>query len=165
MLLFRPRYVLGMLAFACAGALMAAYIAEYHFGLLPCELCLWQRPPFYAVTLLGLVGFCWPHVKAQQWLLGLCGVILLGNAGLAFFHTGVEQKWWAGLEACGSSEIDAGASLEDLRAQILSAPLIRCDTPAWEFHGLTMASLNVVFCVSLAILAFYALTRRRPQSG
>ena len=35
------------------GAITAALIAEHIFGLAPCILCLYQRIPYVALTLLG----------------------------------------------------------------------------------------------------------------
>lgn len=155
------RHSLPLLGLASALALIGAYTAQYGFGLLPCELCLWQRPAFYAVTGLALLGLFLKKPKLRRILLGLAGVILLANAGLAFYHTGVEQKWWQGPGECTSDSLQAGLSLDELRAKILATPLIRCDEPAWEFHGLTMASVNVIFCLTLSLFAFYAVAHRK----
>jgi disulfide bond formation protein DsbB len=142
-------------------ALAGAYTAEYGFGLLPCDLCLLQRKPFFAVIMLAAISLLTllPILRAkaawlQRGLLLLIGLLLLGNAGVALYHTGVEQRWWQGPDSCSGGDIQTG-SLEEMRAQILSAPLIRCDVPAWEFHGLTMASLNIIFCGLLALFALW----------
>jgi disulfide bond formation protein DsbB len=149
---------------AVAASLGMAYIAEYGFKLLPCELCLMQRKPFFAVLALAAIAFFLRKPIQRNIILAVMGVLLLGNSGLALYHTGVEQKWWQGPTECSSDEMQTGLSMEEMRAQILAAPLIRCDVPAWEFHGITMASLNIFFCLFLALFSFwslYAITRRQ----
>ncbi len=159
---------LSLLGLAAASALAAAYTAQYGFNLQPCELCLFQRPAFYAVILLSVIGLFWKKPQIRPVLLALVGVVMLANSGIAFYHTGVEKKWWPGPDACTSGEIEANLSLEELRAQILAAPLVRCDEPAWQFHGITMAGMNVVYCLGLAMFAFWslrhALAQNRTQS-
>lgn len=89
--------------------------------------------------------------------------MFLVNAGIAFFHTGVEQHWWAGLETCsgGGSEPQ---TLEELRQQLFTAPAARCDTPAFVFMGLSMAGWNVLYCLGLSAF-FMRLAFRRAASG
>lgn len=159
-----PLQSLLLLGLACILALAGAYTAEYGFGLLPCDLCLMQRKPFFAVIVLAIVGIVLRKPKAVLVILLMIAVLMLGNSALALYHTGVEQKWWQGPTECSGGDLATG-SIEEMRAQIMSAPLVRCDVPAWEFHGVTMASLNIFFCGFLAAFAFWrfyatAQTRR-----
>jgi len=91
-----------------AAALGTAYTSQYVGGLDPCQLCLYQRWPWWgalaiaALTLIpALTG------KAQRFLLLLAGLVLLGGAALAFYHAGVEYKWWPGPSTCGGGTIPA----------------------------------------------------------
>ena len=152
--------MIALIGAAVAASLAMAYTAEYQFGLLPCELCLLQRKPFFVVLGLVAIGLFLKKSMQRKVILALIALTLFVNAGIAFYHTGVEQKWWLGPTTCSSEEMQSGLSLEAMRAQIMAAPLIRCDVPAWEFHGLTMASLNVVFCLMLSIGGAYAATRK-----
>ena len=40
-----------------AGLLGGAYIAQYGFGLAPCEMCWWQRYPHFAALGIGALAF------------------------------------------------------------------------------------------------------------
>ncbi|MGY6633521.1 MAG: disulfide bond formation protein B [Alkalilacustris sp.] len=140
-----------------AALLIAALISQYLFGLAPCELCIWQR---------------WPHVAAMAaaplaWVLagpvgpGLGGAAALTAGGLGIHHTGVERGWWAGPDACGAPGDIGALSPEALLAQILDAPVVRCDEVVWSFLGLSMASWNALLSFALAGLWGLAVLRSR----
>jgi disulfide bond formation protein DsbB len=127
---------------------------QYGFGVMPCELCLWQRAPFVAVAALSFVALLVP--KYARALLGVCALALLANAGLASFHSGVERHWWEFHSACTGSALDRVKSVEDLRQELLGTPVVRCDEISWSIFGLTMANINVVYSAVLAMVAVMA---------
>jgi disulfide bond formation protein DsbB len=145
------------LALVAFVSLTAALISQYIFGLHPCELCIYQRVPFVVVILLGLIGFFKPiFARITLWISSLA---LLINSGIAFFHSGVERKWWAGLSGCTSP--DMGGSIEELIARIESTAVTRCDEISWSLFGLSMANYNVLLCGGLAILIVLILKLKR----
>jgi disulfide bond formation protein DsbB len=77
---------------------------------------------------------------------------------LGGYHTGVEQGWWPGPDSCTGQPI-AGLSPADLLAQIMAAPIVRCDDIAWSLLGLSMASWNMLASAGLA--AVWVLAARR----
>lgn len=182
------RYPLMILSLGAALALMAAWVAEYGFGLAPCELCLLQRIPFYVVIGLGVIFQVFSVIastlsvrgnpetlggastlrnddnknsRLAKTILILMILALLTNSGIATYHMGVEQKWWPGPGSCSGEMLDT-ASLDDLRQQILQAPVVRCDEPALELFGfLTMASANIFYSLLLAIIGMVALRKKR----
>src|SRR5207237_10719321 len=95
-------------------------------------------------------------------LLAIAALGFLAGAGIAAFHVGVEQHWWAGTAECGASGPLAGGSAADLRAKLLAQPVVRCDEVAWSLFGISMAGFNVI--VSLALTAFAALGAKRLVS-
>ena len=74
---------------------------------------------------------------------------------------GVEQGWWEGTSGCGS--ISTTDDLAALRAQIMNAPIVRCDEVAWSLFGISMAGYNVLY--SLAAAAMCAAAAAIPQRG
>jgi disulfide bond formation protein DsbB len=139
------------------GAILAAALAFEHLGgLAPCELCHWQRYPFWAAIPAGAIAFAVPG--ARPYLLALAGLALAIGAGIAAFHVGVEQQWWQGTSACSSPRGPA-ASLEELRARLLAAPVVRCDEPQWALFGVTMAGYNFLLSGGLALLALASARR------
>lgn len=137
-----------LLAFVAGiAALGGALLSQYVGGLQPCALCIWQRWPWGIVIVLSLAALL-VSGRARTALVALTGLTVLGGAGVALFHVGVEQGWWTGLESCGATTGGA-ATLDELRAQILAAPVVRCTDVAWEMFGVSMAGYN--FLISLAV--------------
>jgi disulfide bond formation protein DsbB len=154
-----PRTSALFLLVASAGSLLVAFFFQYVIGLQPCVLCIWQRWPYavvVALTILALtVASRVPRLHAA--LLALCGVALLFGGGVAVFHVGVEQHWWTGTPGCGVTA--TADSIEALRAQIMAAPVIRCDQVAWSLFGISMAGYNILISLALAAIAFISARR------
>ena len=80
------------------------------------------------------------------------------SISLAFYHVGVEQKYWPGPNSCSNASIE-GLTTDQLLDQIMSAPIVRCDEIAWELIGISMAGWNVLisFCLFLIWLYCYLI--------
>lgn len=167
LLLAAPRLPALLLIAASIGALGMALVAQYVGGLPPCELCIWQRWA-YAAAIGLLLPALWlgDRPGARALVLGLGGVAFLAGTGISLYHVGVEQHWWAGTSACVAS-FTPGASLEELRAQILAAPVTRCDEVPWSMLGLSIAGWNALASLALALFAFVAadVARRSCPAG
>ena len=140
-------------ALASAGMLGAALIFQYVGGLHPCEMCIYQRVPYGAVIGLGVAGALVSRGGAARsslvWVLaGTCALAFFINAGLAGFHVGIEQGWWAGSDDCVGGDIDT-SSIEAMREAILNAPAVRCDEVAWSLFGISMAGWNGLTALGL----------------
>ncbi len=112
----RPFVVAALLLAASMGALGTAFIAQYWGGLEPCPLCLYHRVPFFVGGALALAAMILnPRIasRARGPLLALVGLGFAVNAGIALYHVGVENHWWASA-VCGGGP-PAIASAEDLR--------------------------------------------------
>ncbi len=137
-----------------------AFVAQYGFGLAPCQLCLWQRWPYAAAIVFGLAALALPRWRPA--LLALAGLSILASGGIAAFHVGVEQKWWQGLASCSGAPTPN--SIEALRAQLMAAPVVRCDEAAFRFLGLSMAGWNVLWSLALGIFALLAARRAAREA-
>lgn len=153
-----------VIALAVAGvslaALVAALIAEYSFGLKPCILCLYQRVPYgVGFVLGGLAVLPMMPPRFRRGLVGLAGLGFLTGMGIAAFHVGVEQHWWAGTSSCSSNGLGA-LSIAEMQAALSAPAVVPCDTPQWDLFGITMAGYNVVGSLGLALLTFWAVLKR-----
>jgi len=151
-----PLFCLAAAGFS--GAILLGAIAfQYWGGLPPCPLCLWQRWPHLAVVVFGIAGAV-VGGRYSMLFLALSVVGLLTAAGLGVFHSGVEMGWWEGLSAC-SGVAGSADSVEALKAQLLGAPIVRCDEVPWSFLSLSLADYNWIFSGAVAALL---LTRLVP---
>ncbi len=141
------------LALAVPAALLGgAYVGQYVFHLVPCEMCWWQRYAHFAALALAVLAMLRPSSKLMAWLAALA--ILVGGL-LGLYHAGVEYGWWEGLTAC-TSEVKLG---DDPLNAILNAPMIRCDQVQWSFAGISLAGFNFLISVPAALLIFLLLRR------
>ncbi len=130
-----------------AGLLLGALAFEYIGGMAPCALCIWQRWP-HVLALLGVGGLAMASPVFP--LIGAMGAATSGGIGV--YHTGVERGWWPGPSSCSAGGDLSGLTPEELLAQIMAAPVVRCDDVAWEMLGLSMASWNAVASFTIAAL-------------
>ncbi len=147
-----------ILAAIAAAALGMALLSQYVGGLHPCILCIWQRWPYGIVIALGILDFAlsFKSSKAVSGVMALIGISFLANSFIAFYHTGVEQKWWKSIfQSCSVPELkgDMAQILEDIKNRANAA---RCDEIPWSdpIFNLSMANYNVMFCLGLALVAF-----------
>ncbi|WP_425450302.1 disulfide bond formation protein B [Virgifigura deserti] len=160
-----PRLAPMLVLAVSIGALAVALLAQYVGGLAPCALCLYQRYAYGAAILFAVIAFLLRDRPALlRLVVGLAGLALLTSAGIGVFHVGVEQHWWAGSSACGGA-LDPNLSLDELRAQIMNAPVVRCDEVAWSLFGLSMAGYNALYAGGFGLLVLWLALRRRPREG
>lgn len=127
--------------------LLGAFGFQYLGDMAPCKLCLWQRWPHAAAIVIGLLALWLPGR-----ILPLFGALAaLTTAAIGAYHTGVERGWWEGPNSCTSGPI-GGLSADDLMAQIMAAPLVRCDDVPWEMFTLSMASWNAIASFGFALI-------------
>lgn len=162
-----PVFILCVLAGISVAALAFALTGQYGFGLHPCVLCIYQRIPYGIVIGLAVIGTVLTNKagdKAGAAVIALCGLAFLANAGIAFYHVGVEEKWWASA-ACSVPDL-SNLSFEELQRRIQEAPSVSCDAIAWQMLGISMAGYNVILCGLLGIYALAAsVTVTRKANG
>jgi disulfide bond formation protein DsbB len=149
---FTPQHLLLLLIASAVFALGSAYISQYVFGLQPCPLCFWQRKPFFAIIIVAVLFLIIPMLKKYQKLaIQIAVLLLIINSAIAFYHAGVEQKWFKGLDSCATTSINSN-SLEDLKLALEKNKAVRCDQPQFIFLGLSMAAWNVIYCLGLVLI-------------
>ncbi len=144
-------------------ALGGAFIGQYGFDLHPCVLCIYQRWPHGVVIALCLLAFVVKAPGVRTGLLALTGLAIAVGAGIAAFHVGVEQGWWEGTSSCAAA-IGGATSLKELEAQIMAAPLVRCDEVAWSLFGISMAGYNFLLSAAMALFAWTVAAKGRSAT-
>ncbi len=150
------RFLTILAALGSAALLLGAFGFQYLGGLAPCKMCLWQRYPHAIAIGIGALAAFIPFAFLRY----LGALAALTTAGVGAYHAGVEWKWWQGPTSCTSSPIN-DLSPQELMAQILAAPITRCDDIAWEMLGLSMAGWNAVISFGLFLLWIAAARSNR----
>ena len=141
------------------GLLGGALGSEYLGGLVPCEMCYWQRYPHAAAILLAGLAFTGPAGSPRARLFTLLAATAIAISGaIGVYHAGVELGIFDGLTTCSTTASGSGA---DLLNEIMNAPLVRCDQVQFTFLGISMAGWNALLSLggALAIL----LLNRKPR--
>ena len=155
-----------LLLFLAAGAVVGAVLlSQYVGGLVPCELCLAERWPYYIVLALNLLALLARNPRATTAVLALTALAFLVSAGLGAYHVGVEQHWIAGPTACTGGDTGGAKSIEDLEKMLLQQQPVRCDEVQWSLFGVSLAGWNFVVSVILLVFSTSALRRALNRSA
>ncbi len=132
-----------------------ALVSQYGFGLVPCEMCYWQRWPHEVAIVLALFSLPFLARRAGPVLIVLaaCAIALSGAIGI--FHAGVEYGWWEGMTACSTT---AGGF--DIMASEVT-PLVRCAEAQWRLFGISLAGFNAILSFAGAALVLWLLRGAR----
>ena len=154
------RYIPIVLLLIAFTALGSAYTAEFAYSLEPCVLCIYQRIPFAVIGVLGVLAYLLKGRMAMVVLTAMAGIVLLIGAGLASYHVGVEQHWWASVASCSGAS-DQALSMKEFQALLQQEPEKACDEVDWTMFGISMATYNVAFSGVLGLGGLWAAIRMR----
>jgi len=154
-----PRTAPLILLLVSVAVLGAALLAQYGGGLVPCELCIYQRWPYLAVIALMALALGIGRRDLSRAALWAAAVIFIAGAVLAFYHVGVERHWFAGPTACTGGGL-TGGSIEEIRKRLEATPVVRCDEPQWTVMGIDpLSSGNLVVSLVLFVVSWRLATR------
>ncbi|MCB1885780.1 MAG: disulfide bond formation protein B [Geminicoccaceae bacterium] len=145
------RPALAALVAASVLALLVAYGLQHLGGLRPCHFCLLERWPYGGIALFGgiALGFRFDTLG-----LALAALLLLGEAGLALYHVGIEAGVFQLSAGCIAGS--GAGSVAELKAQMMNAPPT-CDQVTARLFGLSLAAWNAIFALVLLFLATMTL--------
>ena len=161
-LTFRAGFLLGFLV--CAGVLGYALYAQFHLGLEPCPLCIFQRLAFGALGLVFLIGGL--HAPKGQWgrrLYVALGMIAAAvGLGVAGRHVWLTHLPADQVPACGPplSFMMESSPLADVIKQVLTGSG-QCAKIDWTFLGLSMPAWSLASFIALTLWALWIGLRKR----
>jgi len=146
-----------LLAFALGLAtILGAWGSQLWGGLVPCELCLGERLPYYwGLPILAAILLLWNRLPRTVWFIAVLIVtaIFVWSVYLGAFHAGVEWKLWAGPTACTGN--GGGLDLSQLN-DLNAVKIVQCDQIQWQLFGISLAGYNAL--ISLAIVALLGVS-------
>ena len=137
------------------GLLVGAWIFQYGFGYLPCQMCYWQRHAHKAVLALAALWLVLRAigVEAAEMLRWAVVIALLVSFGLAAWHVGVENGWLEAPPTCLAGSLTVAEVDPNDPLAFLSEPVKppACSEAVWHFLGLSMAGWNAALSLIGAI--------------
>jgi disulfide bond formation protein DsbB len=147
-----------------SSVVMAVVLAsQYWGGLAPCELCLTERWPWDVAIVIAFVAAMAGSRAALPWVALLLTIAFMVGSGIALYHVGVEQHWFAGPSACTAA--GAPDTLAALKAQLMHQQPVRCDEPAWTLYGVSLAGWNLLASLVMAALCIRCVWGSAKRGG
>ena len=163
--IFQPRNVFLISLLVAIGALGAALVAQFGFGLKPCVLCLYARIPYAVLIIISAVALLRPE-KEHLVFLVLIWLCFVAAFAVSFFHVGVEQHWWELTGGCPVEKLQAQTP-DDMLAELLATPQAKCDQVAWRLFGMSIVIWNTLLALVMndyLLMALVAMKKKKTHA-
>ena len=135
-------------------ALVSAYFIEYILGHQPCNLCLYERIPYFLAILI--VSIYYKYNKLEKYIILSLAIIFLIATILSLYHLGIEQGFIQESLLC---DLEKGANIldKDEILKQLQQKNISCKDVTFKIFGLSLTSYNIIISILLTItlIRFY----------
>ena len=140
--------ILIVLAIIYSSILISAYFIQYVLNVPPCQLCYYQRYPYYFATIVIILAF-FKKINLKQVFILLLFTSFV-SASLSFYHIGIEQSFFDELGSCTSDTKSNNA--EHLLKELQKQPVISCKNIGFQIFGLSLATINFILSIILVLL-------------
>jgi disulfide bond formation protein DsbB len=140
--------ILIVLAIIYSSILVSAYFIQYVLNVPPCQLCYYQRYPYYFATIVIILAF-FKKINLKQVFILLLFTSFV-SASLSFYHIGIEQSFFDELGSCTSDTKSNNA--EHLLKELQKQPVISCKNISFQIFGLSLATINFILSIILVLL-------------
>ena len=129
-------------------ALISAYFIEYVLGHQPCNLCVYERIPYFLAMLIVLINY--KYNKLEKYLILSLAIIFLIATILSLYHLGIEQGFIQESLLC---DIEKGANIVDKDEILkqLQQKSISCKDVTFKIFGLSLTNYNIIISLLLTI--------------
>ena len=129
-------------------ALISAYFIEYILGHQPCNLCVYERIPYFLAILVVLINY--KFNKLEKYLILSLAIIFLIATILSLYHLGIEQGFIQESLLCdlekGANIVDKDEILKQLQQKSIS-----CKDVTFKIFGLSLTNYNIIISLLLTI--------------
>ena len=129
-------------------ALISAYFIEYILGHQPCNLCVYERIPYFLAILIVLINY--KYNKLEKYLILSLAIIFLIATILSLYHLGIEQGFIKESLLCdlekGANIVDKDEILKQLQQRSIS-----CKDVTFKIFGLSLTNYNIIISLLLTI--------------
>ena len=129
-------------------ALISAYFIEYILGHQPCNLCVYERIPYFLAILIVVINY--KYNKLEKYLILSLAIIFLIATILSLYHLGIEQGFIRESLLCdlekGANIVDKDEILKQLQQKSIS-----CKDVTFKIFGLSLTNYNIIISLLLTI--------------
>ncbi|MBI1308405.1 MAG: disulfide bond formation protein B [Proteobacteria bacterium] len=166
-----PRTLFLLLAVFALALLTSGFIMQYGFGVLPCQMCWWQRYAHMAIAagaLLGLVPSA--STRLSDYRLPMTGTAFtlilaasLAGFAVAAWQYAAQHNMLPWPQGCTSSTDPTLAAADALLAAMQNTRIVPCDKETFRLLGLSLAGWNLPAMLAatvLSVIGINNLTKR-----
>ena len=141
-------------ALSCAGLLGFAYYLQFHEGLDPCPLCIFQRIGFIMIGVVFLLAFLHNPGRTGGRIYGsILMLVALAGAAIAARHVWLQQLPPDQVPDCGPGldyMLEVFPLTETLKMAFTGSG--ECAEVSWSFLGLSMPMWSLLWFLGLGCL-------------
>ncbi|MDB9719100.1 disulfide bond formation protein B [Candidatus Pelagibacter sp.] len=149
MALIKNKVTLNLILLFSFLALIAAYFIQYILGHQPCNLCLFERIPYFFSIII--ISICLFTKKFEKITLIILSLIFFTAALLSFYHFGIEQGFIKESLVCDLNSTYNELSKEALLNQLKKMP-VSCKDVSFKIFGLSLATFNIFISIILSVI-------------
>ena len=145
----KNKLILNLMLIFSIFAILAAYFIQYVLGHKPCNLCLFERLPYFFSIII--ISICLFTQKFEKITLIILSLIFFIAALLSFYHFGIEQGFIKESLVCDLNSENKNLSKEALLNQLKKMP-VSCKDITFKIFGLSLATFNIFISIILSAI-------------
>lgn len=140
---------LNVILFLSIFILCAAFYIQYVLGHKACNLCIFERLPYFLAIILILLNMTFNSI--EKYIFMLLAIIFLSATVLSFYHFGIEQGFFSESLVCDLNIKNENMSKEEL-LKSLKTETISCKNVTFRIFSLSLATINTIISLILSII-------------
>ena len=145
------KFILKSILLISIFSLLAAYFIEYILNYKPCNLCIFERIPYFASSILIVLNLY--SKRFEKFTFGILSIIFAIGAIISFYHFGIEQGFFEESFVCISDDKMNNLAKEDL-LKSLQKTTVSCKQVDFKLFGLSLATINTFLSIVLSAISF-----------
>ena len=151
MLKLNNKKILNIVLLLSIFILTSAFYIQYILGYEACNLCIFQRVPYFLAIIVILFNIFIKDLKKYIYVLLL--TIFLSATILSFYHLGIEQGFFNESLVCDLNTKNDNISKEEL-LKSLKTEKISCKDVNFRILGFSLATINTIISLVLSGIMF-----------
>ena len=157
---FLSNNIIFIIFIICSLILSSAYFIELVLGYEPCNLCFFERIPYFFVIMFSL--FFLIFKKHKKIILIFIFISFILSTLLAFYHMGIEQNFFDESFACKISNFNPNFSANDLLKE-LEGNNKSCKQVDLKIFGLSLATINFFLSLTFSVFLLYIIKKNEEN--
>ena len=126
-----------------------AFIIEYVFGYMPCNLCKIERIPYGLSIIILIVNY---NFKGNQIFYSVLLMLVFSfSTIISIYHLGIEQGFFEESTVCAPKNLNLLTKEEVLKS--LNELSISCKDVAFKVFGLSLTNYNIIMSVLMFLIS------------